>query len=233
MRENGTVKRTVAFTAGVLALGLAGYFGSYLRAQQAAPAHPTYAEPRTRIALINLAYVIKNYTKTKTFQDEIKGEFKTYETRAQVKQGQMEKLQKDAADPKTTPEQRENFQRDFLKLKREVEDITAESKSALGKKSDEQMVILYREIQDAAQRYAMAHNFDLVLHYIDATTQADYYAPASIVRKLQSPACMPLYTAPGLDISYEVLNALNASYRSNAAQNTPASAPPTSRPSGN
>jgi len=222
------VKRKVVFTAGVLALGLAGYFGSHLRAQQpgTAPGAPAFAEPRTRIALINLAYVIKNYKKTETFQAEIKAEFQAYEGRAKAKQTQMEQLAKHASDPKTTPDQREADQREMTKLKREVEDLNNEAKGNLGKKGDEQMVILYREIQDAAQRYAMAHNYDLVLHYIDATTQADYYAPGSIARKLQSPACMPMYQAPGLDISREVVIALNASYVHNSAA-------PATRPSGN
>src|SRR5262249_46823940 len=114
-RENGTVKRTVVFTAGVLALGLAGYLGSHLRAQQAgnAPAAPAFTEPRTRIALINLAYVIKNYKKTETFQSEIKAEFKTFEGRAQAKQTEYEQRAKHASDPGTTAQQREADQADM------------------------------------------------------------------------------------------------------------------------
>jgi Skp family chaperone for outer membrane proteins len=222
------VKRTVAYTAAVLALGLAGYFGSYVRAQQpgpAAPARPTQAEPRTRIALLNLAYVIKNYKKTETFQAEIKAEFKNYEQRAQFKKKQLEELAKHATDQKTTPEQREGDEREATKLKREIEDINNEAKQILGKKGDEQMVILYREIQDAAQRYAVAHNYEAVFHYIDATTQADYYSPGSIIRKLQTPSLMPMYQAPGLDISYEVVMALNAAYRTSAASPAPATHP--------
>jgi Skp family chaperone for outer membrane proteins len=223
------VKRTVVFTAAVLALGLAAYLGSQLQAQQpgTAPARPAAAEPRTRIALLNLAYVIKNYKKTETFQAEIKAEFKNYEARAQAKRAQMEQLAKHASDPKTTPEQRESDEKTITQLKREIEDINAEAKSTLGKKGDEQMVILYREIQDAAGRYAVAHNFEAVFHYLDATTQQDYYSPNMIVRKLQSPSLMPLYQAPGLDISVEVVMALNAAYAHNT--NTPT----TSRPTGN
>ena len=222
------MKRTVVFTAGIWALGLAGYLGSHARAQQPgnAPAAPAAAEPRTRIALINLAYVIKNYKKTETFQAEIKAEFKSYEGRVQAKQTQLEQLAKHATDPGTTAQQKEADGAEITKLKREIEDLNNEAKKVLSKKNDEQMVILYREIQDAAQRYAVAHNYDLVLHYIDAVTQADYYSPGAIARKLQSSACMPMYQAPGLDISMQVVMALNASYlRAQQPQN--------SRPTGN
>jgi Skp family chaperone for outer membrane proteins len=213
-----------------MTFALAAYPGNRIQAQQpgTAPSRPAAAEPRTRIALLNLAYVIKNYKKTETFQGEIKAEFKTFEARAQAKKAQMEQLAKHGSDPKTTAEQREQDEKSITQLKREIEDINAEAKSVLGKKSDEQMVILYREIQDAAGRYAMAHNFEAVFHYLDATTQQDYYSPNMIVRKLQSPSLMPLYQAPGLDISVEVVMALNAAYASHAAGNGAAS-----RPSGN
>jgi Skp family chaperone for outer membrane proteins len=231
MRENGTVKRTVVFAAGVLALGLAGYFGSHLRAQQAGGAGaPAYAEPRTRIALLNLAYVIKNYKKTETFQGEIKAEIKLYEKRLQEKQALAEQTAKHGNEPTTPQTQKEADAAELVKLKREIEDLNNEAKKVFAKKGDEQMVILYREIQDAAQRYAMAHNFDLVLHYIDATTQQDYYSSSSIARKLGTPACMPMYQAPGLDISREVVMALNASYARTAPQ---PGQPGSTHPSGN
>jgi Skp family chaperone for outer membrane proteins len=222
------VKRTVVFTAGVLALGLAGYFGNHLRAQAPGGTAPASAEPRTRIALLNLAYVIKNYKKTETFQAEMKDSLKAIDSRIQAKQMQMEQLGKQAADPKTTAEQREGYIRDNTRLKREIEDINAEAKLSLSKKSDEQMVILYREIQDATRRYAMANNFDLVFHYIDATTQADYYLASNIMRKLQSPACQPFYQAPNLDISRDVVIMLNTAWAHTAP--SPAS---NARPSGN
>jgi Skp family chaperone for outer membrane proteins len=224
------VKRTVAFAAGALALGLAGFLGNYLRAQQAAPAaaaRPANAEPRTRIALLNIAYVIKYYKKTETFQSEMKGELKTFDERIRAKNTQYEQLGKHAQDPKTTAEQREADQKQMTQLKREIEDLNAEGKSTLGKKSDEQMVILYREIQDAARRYAEAHNFEAVFTYMDATTQTDYYSPNFIARKFQNTSLMPLYQAPGMDISAEVLTALNTSFqRAHAGDANP-------RPAGN
>ena len=227
------MKRTVVLTAGMLALGMAGWVGSRLAAQQAgsgAPAPQTVSEPRTRIALLNLAYVIKNYRKWESFQAEIKGNVKEFEGRVQLKQKAMEELAKHAGDPKTTQEQRDNDQHEITKLKREIEDVNNEGKTYLVKKSDDQMVIIYREVQDAATRYAVAHNFELVLHYSDATTQADYYGAANILGKLQARACMPLYATPGLDISREVVTALNAHYGATPNAGTSSNPRP---PSGN
>ena len=112
----------------------------------------------------------------------------------------------------------------------DVNPLTDRSISILGKKSDDQMTIIFRDVQDAAQRYAIAHNFEMVLNYTDATTTADYYGAPNIASKLQTRACMPLYMTPGLEISYEVVLALNAAYSRTA---TPAAGTVTPRPNGN
>ena len=52
---------------------------------------------------------------------------------------------------------------------------------------------LYREVQEAAQRYAMSQGIDLVLHYTDASTQEEYYNAANVVRRMQSPGAIPVY----------------------------------------
>src|SRR5205823_1731107 len=57
--EERAVKRTVTYAAGVLILGVAVYAGSRLWAQNTSGA--ARPAPTTRIALINLPYVIKNY----------------------------------------------------------------------------------------------------------------------------------------------------------------------------
>src|SRR5205823_5099503 len=69
-----TVKRTVYVTAGMLALSLAIVVAAQLRAQTT-PANsnqPKAATPTTKVAIMNLTYVVNNYDKFKTFKEEIK-----------------------------------------------------------------------------------------------------------------------------------------------------------------
>jgi Skp family chaperone for outer membrane proteins len=216
----------MAVTAGAAALALMGYIGSGLWAQTTPPARPATPEPKTRVALLNLSYVIKYYKKFEGFQSELKEDLKTFETRAKGKMSLVEATTKHMQDPSTSSAQRDMDQKEIVKLKREIEDINNDAKSFIGVKSDTQIVQMYKEIQDAAQRYAVSHNFELVLHYNDALTTADYYSPTNLVRKLSGGALMPLYAAPGLDISMEVTQALNASFHPTAAAPTaPAGAP--------
>jgi Skp family chaperone for outer membrane proteins len=188
---------------GLLALGAVLYAGR-LWAQQTAPAAPA---PRTRIALLNLTYVLKNYEKFKTFQEEIKKAFEPFQKKDQAKKAEAEVLTKEAQTANET--RREEIARQLKAIQREVEDNNAAAKQYLGKKEGEQMKILYLDIMDIAGRYARAHDFELVLHYNDATTQEDFLSIPNIFRKLQAGALMPLYAVQGLDISKEVVGALN------------------------
>ena len=97
----------------------------------------------------------------------------------------------------------------------------------MGEKEGQVMVTIYREIQEAAARYAMANNYELVLTHIDAISEADYLHPGNVASKMQQRALVPIYYTPSMDISKEVVQALNSSYRPatpGAAPVTPASA---------
>jgi Skp family chaperone for outer membrane proteins len=216
------VKRTVLVLTGLLAVAAAAYVGGRLRAQTGAPA----PEPRTRIALINLLYVLEKYERGKALNEEMKGLAKPFQDKDLAKVAERDKLVKEAQDPKCTTERREQIEKDVKRLERERQDNKTDYDAAMNKKSDESLKILYMEIQDAATRYAQAHNFDLVLHFNDATTRERYYSGPFIRGKMQPTVCMPLYAAAGMDISQQVVDALNAAYRRTAAT-PPAAAPAT------
>jgi Skp family chaperone for outer membrane proteins len=206
------VKKTVLVLGGIVTLGLLSSI-ALLQAQQqpTAPARPA-AAPRTRIGLLNLTYVIKNYAKYVNFQEEIKKIVQPFQgTDAQLRK-EGEELVKQKV-PGTPADKAAEIDRKLKDLQRKIEDNNAEAKLVLGRKTDDEMKILYMDVQEAAQRYAVSHEFDLVLHYNDAVTKEDYFSPMNISRKVQPGALMPLYAAPGLDISTEVVNMLNYNLR--------------------
>ena len=68
---------------------------------------PQKQEPRTRIALLNLHYVIKHYDKYKNFQEEMKKVVAPYQEKDQRWRKEAEKLAKSLNDPKTLLNRRE------------------------------------------------------------------------------------------------------------------------------
>jgi Skp family chaperone for outer membrane proteins len=215
------VKRKLGLAAAVAALGLAVYFGSRLWAQAPAAAQ---APAQTRVALVNLVQVIKNYHKYKTFEDEQKRLAKPYEDRNKELQDNLTEWEKVLKNPTAPAAQKEQAEKEIKVRKRQIEDNVAEFKKALGKRSDDQLVQLYREVEDATSRYASSNGFHVVLQFNEPPTPAERYSPMNIQRKLQATAatgcCIPVYMAPGLDITDGVVANLNAGQR--AASGPPA-----------
>jgi Skp family chaperone for outer membrane proteins len=216
-----TVNKKLAWFAGCTTLAMVVYFGTNLLRAQTAPAKVPIqgTEQRSRIALLNLHHVVKNYQKAVALNNEMKEVFTPLQVKTKAKTTQLEALNKEG---QMKPEMRETIEKQMRVLKRELEDLSNEAQALIGKKQDEQVVLIYREVQEAAQRVAVAHGYDMVLHYNDPTTSAEYWSAGNIVRKMQAGACMPIYFAPGIDISADVVNALNQAYSRVAPPAAPA-----------
>ena len=198
------------------------------------PARPA-AAPRTKIALLNLTYVISYYEKYKAYKEEMKKQAQPYEDKIKAKQADMEVLRKELTDPQKTPsETRRQEIQDKLKAdQRDIQDLNDDAKNKLAKEASDQMVLLYKEVQAAAGGYARAHDFDLVLQYNEPLDPKDYYSPANIERKMGAGALIPLYYSNGMEISQDVLAMLNASYHAGSpAAATPAAGAATPAPGG-
>lgn len=187
---------------------------------------------RTRIALLNLTYVIKNYVKYQHFQEEIKGIVEPYQKKDADLRQALENLKKEAETKgrQATSIEREEIERKAKDIQRQLEDNGAEIKVKLGKRSDDEMRTLFMDVYDAAQHYAASHDFELVLHYNDAITKDDFLSAQNIARKLNTGALMPLYSLPSMDISMDLVRVLN--YNVNATSAPGTAAPQGAQPGG-
>jgi Skp family chaperone for outer membrane proteins len=233
-QENRTVKKTVLAAGTILVLGVLWYVGPLSgQAQSQNNPQPAAATPaRTRIALLNLTYVIKNYVKYQHFQEEIKGIVEPAQKKDTELRQQLENLRKEAENAARqggAASQRDELEKKAKDLQRQLEDNAAEIKLKLGKRSDDEMRILFMDVYEAAQRYAATHDFELVLHYNDAVTKEDFLSAQNIARKLNTGALMPLYWMPSMDISMDLVRTLNYNV---SATSTPGAAQGTQPTSG-
>jgi len=202
--------RWIAFSLVAMVLGGLGWMGGDIIAQTGA-ARP--AGTGSRIALINLSHVLKNYQKAVAFNNEMKDLITPLVQKQKGKAAQYEALVKEA---QAKPDQREVYEKQLRNLKRDLEDGGNEAELSIQRKQNDMLVTLFKEIQEACQRVAMAQGYDLVLHYNDATTSQEYWSFGNISRKLQAGACMPLHYGPGVEITNEVVNALNTAFTRSA-----------------
>jgi outer membrane protein len=201
------MKRLLGAGGVVLVLALLFFAGRSRSEPQKPPA------PRTRVGLINMGHVLKNYEKVADYTVEMKEEFARFEKGQKERKERAEELTKKATDSDLSDEERDQAKADLKKLQREMEDSNDKMKALVAKKTDQQMVTVYTDIRKAAERHAKAHDLELVLHYIDAVKEEDFNNPSNVMSKMQQRSCMPVYAAPGLDISTEIVNALNESYQ--------------------
>jgi Skp family chaperone for outer membrane proteins len=201
-----------------VALGALVYFGIWVLPTSPllarAPAKEKAAvRPRTRVALLNISYVVKYYDKFKSYQEEMKAAFKPFQDRDKELKTQLEELTKHAADVTLPVDRRDALAEKAKKAKQAIEDNGKEAKALIGKKTDEQMKAIYLDITEAVRRHATAHDLELVLHYNDATTREDSLSPPNIARKLQAGSLLPVYAAPGLDITKDLVEEMNRALR--------------------
>jgi Skp family chaperone for outer membrane proteins len=209
--EYGIVKRSMLWVLGTLSLAAAVYFGNKLWAQP--PARPA-ASAQTRVAMLNLRWVVKNYAKYKQFMDQMKDEEKKFVETMQGKQKALETLAKqlEAMPPSTDARTREAKEQDVRKLQREMEDLKLEVRKRVSQQSNDEMLKVYKEVRDAAFRHAQAHNFDLVFHFEGPADDKEVDSPVLVMRNMNAGGCVPLYWNRGLDISGYVLEALNKQF---------------------
>jgi Skp family chaperone for outer membrane proteins len=176
-------------------------------------AKPAPPRPQMKVRLLNLTYVMKNYEKVKTFNAELRAAARPFQDENTNYNIRMLLLAAGAQKSKTTPEVRKQLEAEGKELRKVIEDNKGDYQKSVGKKRQELLKILYADIEAATRRYARANDIDLVMHYHDAVTKAELDGAPNITRKLQLDSLMPMYTAPGMDISKEIVADLNARLR--------------------
>jgi Skp family chaperone for outer membrane proteins len=227
------VKKSFACVAAVLALaGGYGIWGSWAVAQPpgsnprvqpvnatqpaASPSpqmSPTSGLPGTRVAVVNINKVLKNYQKAQNLNGQIKNKVTAYAKQINDKKEEIQKLQTELAKPtNAVAPQKDNLEKQIVNLQRALQDIDNEARKVIGKEQGDIAVQIFREIEGVIKAVAASNNFDIVLSYPDATEDNEMYTQDNVVRKLAAQAAMPLYYKPHVDMTKAVIDTLNMSY---------------------
>ncbi len=162
---------------GALALAVAIGISGLGRAQPPAPG----GGPHTRIALINLAQVFKGYHKVTTYANENKKVLEPYQEQAKKIQAQIEAWAKERDKADQPMSEREKAEKARKAYERQLQDLAEEAKGVYTKKNEEQMLIVYKEVMDAAHRLAQSQGYELVMHFNDVPPNMPEYWSAGNV----------------------------------------------------
>jgi Skp family chaperone for outer membrane proteins len=238
------VKKTLASFAGLTLLGGFVVWAGWAGAQQpqtpirqtsgtstapatAAPA--SQQRPGTAVAVINMNSVLKNYLRAQELNNKIKTKVQYFSNKMNEKRTEIQRLSGELTKPTLPPQQKEQFEKDSLRLQRELQDLDAQARKDIGKEQGDIAVQIYKEIEGVIQAVAAANGFDLVLSFPESasTSPDEMYSQDNVVRKMAAPAALPLFYKPHIDLTTAVVQTLNTRYPPSTA--TPASA---TRPAG-
>jgi Skp family chaperone for outer membrane proteins len=210
------VKRTLLIVAGFAALSVAACFGTSLVAQGGGgvPA----AAGGTRIAVVNVGTVFTKYEKAKAFKEELQTIIKPYKDKADGWRKEMISYQEMIQKSQFDKYKKEDLEKAILDRKRALEDMDRDVRNLVGKKQEDQLVQLWKEVNHGIQLYAKTRGFQIVLGYGDPMDPKEWDTFPNINRKMQGMdlgGVCPLYIADGIDISMDVVTSLNAAYSQN------------------
>jgi Skp family chaperone for outer membrane proteins len=174
---------------------------------KAVPALPE--QPQTKVAVMNLGYVIKNYKKWETFKSDYKLKLETFDKKLKPLKDQYEELEKEFNKPCVDPDKHEEIKKRMQDIQRALQDQTQDYKKVLTDFEGKSYKTLYNDATKMAERYAKAHGIELVMHFNDGTTEDEVNTTANFGRKLGLETLFPAYVTPGMDISKDVLALLN------------------------
>lgn len=203
-----TTRRRSAGTmllAGLVACGAGVGRGA---AQDRPAANPTEARPGTRIAVCDLAHVLKSSRKFQALEADLKKEVEQFDQQAQQKavpirqmQAELEKL------PKGSPAA-ETRQRELLKATREFEEFRNQVRQDVLKKEGDIYRTVSLEALDLLDELAQEKGYDLVLRF-SRRSVADAQRFDEIQRELNDTV---LRHRPEDDLSDTLVERLNARY---------------------
>jgi Skp family chaperone for outer membrane proteins len=216
------VKKKVGFFAGFLAIGLVVYLAAQLTAQEkgGSGTKPAPASPRTRIAIFNLSHVIENYGRFKDFLEETKKDIASYDEQLKPLVEKYEKYSKELAATKQVDDSKKDaIKEEMKKVERDIKDLREKGQEAVVKKEAYQFKMIYKDVEDTVAKYAKAYGIELVMHYNDFTGEKKE-TPQNARNKFGYAPLFPVYSAPGIDVTNDILTSLNNAYNKKKAANS-------------
>jgi Skp family chaperone for outer membrane proteins len=162
----------------------------------------------TRVAAFNMLKVATEYRKTGDIKGGIEKAMKQAEETIKEMQEELKKYEKLPDDP----EERDQAIKEARRLKRKLDEVADEKRDLVGKKYAEGEKEIYTDIESAVEKFARARGIDLVFFYNDASDATMKYTP-SVLSKRIATSGIPIYCGPGLDISDDIAEILNANYK--------------------
>jgi Skp family chaperone for outer membrane proteins len=161
--------------------------------------------------VFNYLKVMKEYQKWQFFSAAMNKERATQSQGLVAIRGQIVDLESKAR-AETVQAKRVELEQQIVALQRKLEDTQRAMQKDIDDKSSAHLRTLFGEIRNVVDAVATTNGFSLVFAYPDAVAPEEMSSPMYFEMKLRSPAAMPFYVSPSVDITPVVVATLNKHY---------------------
>jgi|GEM_PF-3630883 len=161
----------------------------------------------SKIGLVNIADVLKQSDSANKRGAEISARRKQYFDRVTELRTEMNALSTKTVET-TDNAEKVAMQKRATRIQRQIEDLDRDAQTKLSEVSNTVIVEVYTEIRDIITEIAVRNDLDLVLIY----PASKEMSPVLATLMLQTPAAMPIYNRPELDLTAEVVLRINQKY---------------------
>jgi outer membrane protein len=202
----------IFLVAGFAALIAGAYSSNYLFAQGGGGAPAPAAQAGTKIAVVNIGEVFNKYKRAQAFKADLEATLNPYKDKGKKLADQIKNLEDELRKPQLDPRTAAQYQDTIKAHKRTLEDMSAEIQRLLGKKQEDNLVTLWKEVNMGIDAVAKAYGFQIVLGYGDPMEKALMDQFPNVNRKMQAMdlgSTVPLYVHGSADISGIIVQTLN------------------------
>lgn len=198
-------------------VALALTFGCVLSVNTASAQEAAAAVP-TRVGLIDMAYVFKNYDKFKTLRDDLKTEIQTSDQKAKSMAGQLKTIQDQLKMYNEGSPEYLAKEKELASLASDFEAFRKVAQRDFLRKEADIYKTVYMEVSDAVKLYAEHYKYAVILRF-NRESINDAKNPETV---LQSMNRQVVYHYSKHDITDSVLRYLNQNYAKTANARQPA-----------
>ena len=200
------MKRTI-----ICIMGLAALVGAYLASRALAQVPGSMGPAATKVGVVNIGTVFQKYGKVAMFREEFERDLKPFKEEEEKLKKLGIQWQTAIMSGKLKPEEKTAGEKTLVDIKRRLEDLKRLYQDKVAKKTEEQLVQLYQEVNDQVGKYAASQGFHLILAYGEPV-DGNVMSFVNITRKMQAMdqgGVIPMYFSGSLDISQPVIDNLN------------------------
>ena len=203
----------ILIMTGFAVLIAGAYCGNYLFAQPGGAGAGAQAQQGTKVAVVNIGLVFNQYKRAQAFKLDLENQLAPYKEKAKKLADDTKRYEDELrTNAKLDVPTQGRYQDQIKANKRSLEDMSAEISRLLGKKQEDNLVTLWKEVNMGIDAVAKAYGFQIVLGYGDPLEKELLHQFPNVNRKMQAMdlgSTVPLYIHGSVDLSPVIVDTLN------------------------